>query len=218
MQFISYIFAAMFIGLFACLLLAVGYGISTVIFAVIRLFYPRFAILPIAEGIDIKTDQKEVKRLAIDYVMAERLRRQRALKQRVAEIEGVALSTLNGSDEMSWDLSALKNIIHTEKIRSQVENTESKRTEDQAQYSLIRYPEGQSQPRYLCTKLSQRGVGLRVAFASLAPEKRIRLDYVSAMRLAEAIGPDVLIAPANAAARITVKRKGVTPYAKHATA
>jgi hypothetical protein len=108
-------------------------------------------------------------------------------------------------DGNEWGLSALKNTIHSEKIRSQVESTESKRTEDRAEYCLVRY-EGQK-PRYLCAKVSQRGLGLRVAFASLSSGKRIKLDYVSAMRLAEAIGPDCLICANNSAARITIRRK-----------
>jgi hypothetical protein len=114
---------------------------------------------------------------------------------------GVGEVTTEDKKENEWDLNLLNRAIpiETKKI-----NRSDNELRDKAQFSLVTFPEGpKGPPRYLCMKLnsasSASGKGLRVAFADL-PQMAIRLDHVSAHRLANMI-PNTFVAPINAAAR-----------------
>jgi hypothetical protein len=206
------VFAAMLLGiLFLLTFLLVNFLVK-----IIRVWRPDFCVYRSAGYVRDETTVN-VKKVALDFMMERRRQIIRNLHEQ-SRIDPVALSNAakDAATGTEWDLTRL---LRAATPRMTTYAVESKRTEDKAEYCLIRYfalPNGQSFPRYLCTKLSQRGKGLRVAFASL-PERRIKLDYLSALRLAEAIGPDTLLAPANAAARVTMKRKEQKEQ-RHATA
>ena len=206
---LSIVFALVFSALLIGILFLFAFGVAHILVKIIRLFRPGFAMYRPA-GLKREETLADTKKVALDYLFArkrEEMRRQHA--QSTQPAMPMPEQVKEGSALNEWDLSALNNLINAPRVSKTTIYSDAKRTEDKAEYCLLRYftlPNGQSHPRFLCTKLSQRGRGLRVAFASLS-ERRIKLDFVSAMRLAEAIGPDVLLAPANAAARITVKRK-----------
>jgi len=213
---LSIVFALVFSALLIGILFLFAFGVAHILVKIIRLFRPGFAMYRPA-GLKREETLADTKKVALDYLFArkrEEMRRQHA--QSTQPAMPMPEQVKEGSALNEWDLSALNNLINAPRVSKTTIYSDARRTEDKAEYCLLRYftlPNGQSHPRFLCTKLSQRGRGLRVAFASLS-ERRIKLDFVSAMRLAEAIGPDVLLAPANAAARITVKRK----ENQHATA
>jgi len=206
---LSIVFALVFSALLIGILFLFAFGVAHILVKIIRLFRPGFAMYRPA-GLKREETLADTKKVALDYLFArkrEEMRRQHA--QSTQPAMPMPEQVKEGSALNEWDLSALNNLINAPRVSKTTIYSDAKRTEDKAEYCLLRYftlPNGQNHPRFLCTKLSQRGRGLRVAFASLS-ERRIKLDFVSAMRLAEAIGPDVLLAPANAAARITVKRK-----------
>jgi hypothetical protein len=214
---LSIVFALVFSALLIGILFLFAFGVAHILVKIIRLFRPGFAMYRPA-GLKREETLADTKKVALDYLFARK--REELRRQHAQSTEPAAMPMPEPVKEESalneWDLSALNNLINAPRVSKTTIYSDAKRTEDKAEYCLLRYftlPNGQNHPRFLCTKLSQRGRGLRVAFASLS-ERRIKLDFVSAMRLAEAIGPDVLLAPANAAARITVKRK----ENQHATA
>jgi hypothetical protein len=206
----SIIFVLVFGALLIGLLCLFAFGVAHILVSIVRFFKPDFAVYRPA-GLKREETLADTKKVALDYLFArkrEEMRRQHAQSTQTAAMP-MPEPVKDESALNEWDLSALSNLINAPRVSKTTIYSDAKRTEDKAEYCLLRYftlPNGQNHPRFLCTKLSQRGRGLRVAFASLS-ERRIKLDFVSAMRLAEAIGPDVLLAPANAAARITVKRK-----------
>jgi hypothetical protein len=157
------------------------------------------------------------RKIAYDFVLQEQIRRRNAVNVSRAEfgqfkdliearLQGKLVTaagkvTAENKNEEEWDLNLLNRAIPIETKKSNRADNELK---DKAQFSLVTFPEGpKGPPRYLCMKLnsasSASGKGLRVAFADL-PQMAIRLDHVSAHRLAGMI-PNTFVAPINAAAR-----------------
>jgi len=206
----SVIFVSIFSTLLIVFFCLFAFGLAHLLTLAIRIFKPNFATLPRHENAK-EISQVNTKKIALDFLFERK--RQELRRQHEQSIQPAAMPVPEpvkvDAELNQWDLSALNNLINATRISKTAIYSEAKRTEDKAEYCLLRYftlPDGRSFPRFLCTKLSQRGKGLRVAFASVSG-KRIKLDFVSAMRLAEAIGPDVLLAASNAAARVTMKRK-----------
>jgi len=200
-----------------------AFGLAHLLTLAIRIFKPNFATLPHHED-PKEISQANTKKIALDFLFERKrqeLRRQheQSVQPAMQPVVQPIAANVKEDAEAGWDLSALNHLINAPRIPKTTIYSEAKRTEDKAEYCLLRYftlPDGRQFPRFLCTKLSQRGRGLRVAFASVSG-KRIKLDFVSAMRLAEAIGPDVLLQASNAAARVTMKRKE-KEHDQHATA
>lgn len=201
--------------LLLCLVLA------NVLTRIVRMVFPNFAETKCvyAKGQNPAVVREENKRIAREWLVTELDRRIReSMRKRNVNMQS---RTIGADTKAEWDLNELisigKNIPKTTLAQPTPSTSE---LSDKAEFCLVRFPYGlQHPPRYLCKKVSVRGVGLRVFFACL-PNRSIRLDYVSAQRLAATL-PDTFVAPANSAARLIYKhhiRNGFHEEIKNATA
>jgi hypothetical protein len=136
----------------------------------------------------------EVKRVALDYLMAEKIRQRRAIEQHIrASVLGPPPFTGEKiSNKPEWDLNALKKAAISMRPVRAAERTDL--------WTLVKTVAGAHAPQYLCHKVSQKGVGLRAAFAPIKSHA-LTMDLESAKRWSAQLGPDIFIVPANAAAR-----------------
>jgi hypothetical protein len=156
------------------------------------------------------------RKIAFDFILDEARRRrkisvvtqqefaafQAQIEKRLrSKIEITNEDTQKVSDE--WTLDALQQVV---KDRTPQTSQADKDLISQARFHLLMYPDGPANPpRYLCASRG-RGDTLRHAFANLR-SKSIRMDYVSAHRLAASLPGNVFVSPANAAARLWVRGK-----------
>ena len=195
----------LFVGLFACLLLAACYAVVSGIFSVIRLFVPRFAMLPLPPIKEDEHDHKEVKRISLDFIVAERLRRQRELKKRMEEFLNPNAASENANE---WDLESLKKQILQSKVVG--------RSFDPVDlWSIARHNERGSR-LYLCTPVLPTKEGLRTAWAAL-PDRALKTSSDAAFRWLSVL-PDAFVVPANAAARQKIRTESSKLRSEHATA
>lgn len=205
MLFMTAMVSFLLVGLFV-----VGYVIASLLCAFLRNWWPTFG-LPYLTPVEEKHESlMDVKRVTLDFM----LERRRALMKALHAEHHVNAATIN-------DLMRKPIEIDAESVAKLVSRPTPPRNikleshlKEKAEYVLVRFTEGMATPRYLCQKRSERGVGLRVAFAALF-DKAIKLDLASAQRLASVLGTDTFVSPANAAARIATRKHD--SEAQHAT-
>lgn len=201
MKIISYLFAAMFLGLFGCMLLGLGYVVSTGIFFLIRLFKPRFGTLALPPLKKNEQDNKEVKRIGIDFIVAERLRRQRALKLRMEELLNTHAEKSTESDSGNeWDLISLK-----KQVLQLVGRPRGNPAEPEDLWSICIMK--RDHPQYLCTPVMPTKEGLRTAWAPL-PDRALKTSAEAAFRWLSVL-PGASVIPANAAARQKIRNEAL---------
>jgi hypothetical protein len=183
---ISYLFGIVLIGCFAC-------GLFVLVWTIISFFESlrhRFLIsAAISKSLTTVTPiDAEAKRHILEVRAAQDAERKtRALRKKFVR-----------------DLPALDNEISDWDLESLTRAIETPLTDESAEWSLARISDS-GKTQFLCLKLSQRGHGLRTAFASL-PERKLKMDYASACRWAKVV-PNAFVIPANASARIQTKLK-----------
>jgi hypothetical protein len=220
---------------FGILLLSILFGVAIGAFVLVGMFTATFVLVNFLTGI-IQTvfpqfmqpkrsvvdgessaeTRAATRKIALDFVLAERRKRESANITRQefgafkAEIEKRLRLTIAGhitSEDMQkvseeWTLDALQQVAKGGKPQT---SQADKDLISQARFHLLKFPDGpKNPPRYLCAS-SGHGDTLRRAFAHVR-SKSIRMDYASAHRLAATI-PGVFVAPANAAARLWVRGK-----------
>jgi hypothetical protein len=193
-------------GLLTCLaagLLAICFIIATFIVNFIRIWKPHFAEYQWPEDAVKKHDHAGVRRVAIDFVIAERIRRVNALRKQFRELQDplrilITQRKLANDPQIKWSLDEIAGLIQLKPLASQM---------DSEQYALAKFPHGPTGTAWwLCIKQSVKNKGMRTAFSPLV-ERRMRMDKASADRWAAQLGPEVFIVPASAAARIAARKQ-----------
>lgn len=207
MDFISFcelIFSAAFVsGIILVFLGAAFCLVHFVIFPLIRLFLPTFATRPVVEIVrgDAQADHKEVKRLAIDFAIQEKIRQQRNLKRRMEELMSPHLVVGKAKVDRLFDIEG----VMPAEVRPSTNLAISRLHQPDDLWCLARYPNGFDKPaHYLCFKTSTKDRGLRTAFAAL-PDRACKMDLTSAMRWRSVLGAETFVTPANSAARLKMK-------------
>ena len=205
MKVIYAIFATCFIGGMAVGASVIGGVGAWVLCLLVRMVKPGFAepyVTPMPEKESGSlTDQK---RVALDFMFE----RRRALMKALHAEHHVTTATINELMQRPIEVDT-KDLESIAKLVARPVPPKNIKLEqhltNKAEYAICKFPDGlQGAPRYLCSKLSKRGKGLVTAFAAL-PDKSIRLDFVSASRLAMML-PGCFVTPANSAARVATRR------------
>jgi hypothetical protein len=198
------LFAVCFLICATVSILAFSYLIASLLIGFVRIFKPNFAKYLHPEDLVKRKTQESVKKVAIDYILQARRELQKQMEAPRKIRLGAALKSFEPAEEsvqVSKNEWSIADIVQATIPQKTIPNLE-----DKAEYSLVQFPEGPSKPaRYLCQKISERGRGLRVAFASL-PSKSIRMDFQSAARLSAVI-PNSFVVPQNSAARILERQR-----------
>jgi hypothetical protein len=187
-------------------LFAVSFGITTLFVKCIRIFKPNFLLRVVALTVQEEASTpKQIRLLTIDYLLIEKRKREKAYKELQQKMMGIDQPATKINSTQEWDISAIGKEVESIKKQSStaIQNAANERKD---LWALARI-EGSNvdRPRFLCMRLSVRGHGLRCAFASLPPDRRVSLDLESAKRLVSILGPGVFIVPQNSAARIRLR-------------
>ena len=211
-------------GLFAvalCLLLLAGMCLLIFIFTnfitriIQQTIWPNF-LMPKRDAAQGETPQETRaanKKVALDWLLLESQRRRKTANavtqaefqefQQTVEARLQGRKENKGSESPEWegDLEALQHLIRRGKSQKPISDPLTAK----AEFCLVRFPAGIDGPkRYLISKRSERGTGLRVCFAALPVSRALRLDYVSAMRLSKVI-PNCFVTAANSYARVWMR-------------
>jgi hypothetical protein len=212
---LEYLWAIFFIGLLCVCSLLAAFAVVQFFCRVIQIFKPDFGkrfVPPERERDRTKVTPQAAKKIALDFIFAESMRRRKINVRR--EYENLtALSTPNvKNDAVEFSLEELRQVVtQSAPKKAPVQQTDL--------WTIISYPHGPTIPYFLITKWSQKNVGLRIAM-SPSPRKRLTMDKDSAVRWCNQLGEGYFFAPANAEARLIVRAqaKAQTQEAKHATA
>jgi hypothetical protein len=183
----------MFLGLFICLLFGFSYLIVSVVYFVIRLFKPQFGELIVVETQDAKAEGREVKKVAIDFVMAHRLKQQNDRKRRIEELLNSTIG--KPANELSWTLESLRTEVQA-KPRSAVEPEDL--------WQICRMEQGRR--RYLAVWRSTRD-GLKTGW-SPSSKYGIRTSAEAGLRWISML-PGAFLAPCNAASRQKIRNEAL---------
>jgi len=203
-QFLSLIFGAMFWTLVLCGMSSLAWLFVEGLVFIIRLFKPSF--LQGYKYKEVQTSQQseshERKRIALDFIIAERIRRQNEIRRITRRFDPLptAAPQINIPEEITLD--AIKGLAAELDRKIQHEQTDPA-----ALYALFRTIEGKK--RYLCRKTVRRNekgeIKSQTIFAPLIGEA-IKLDLIAAERLRRVLGAETFIEPINAAARLRERR------------
>ena len=204
MWLIQHVFVVAFLSAFTVGVSILGYVAASVVCVFIRMFIPNFAV-PYETPAPVKEDTPlDQKRIAMDWLF---LRRQKLLR---ALHDDRHMSTANINellqkriDADEFDLESVTKLIAKPVPPKNVKL--EKHLTEKAEYALAFFPTGPQGPtRYLCARRIERG-GSRFAFASL-PEKAMRFDLQSAVRLSSVLSVPTFPIPMNASARIQTRK------------
>src|SRR5579862_4864172 len=177
--------------------------VNYVLSPIVRLVFPSFGVYENPDLLlkETKVDKKEVHLTAIDFIIQEKLRRQTETKKQLQELMNfgkphsvIVQAEPTPAITKEWDLEAMQAAATQGLFIHGVSQPISKDL-----WSIARF-NGSDRPRYLCFKLSQRGRGLRTAFAAL-PDRACRMDRAAAFRWAAVLGIECEVVPMNAASR-----------------
>lgn len=206
-KILQYVFVVAFLGgMFLGLCFFDYFLITFIITPIVRLFWPRFGELSVPQTVETKSAEREVKRVAIDFVFQERIRRMNEVKRQMNEMLEAKFASIGrtgsyvgtAADEIDFENSTLHSPPRPSR---QPPSKDDREIADRAEFTLMHVDDG----RVLCARLSERG-GLRTAFASLPLSRSIRLDLESAKRLTTVI-PNSTLYPANVYARMLLKKE-----------
>jgi hypothetical protein len=197
---ISLLFAAALFGMMLLGFCGLGFIVGSFVFSFIRLFIPNLGV-PKEQRPETTESQRSVKRVALDFMMAERRKLLQAEYDRLNPRVGASRPHTDPYDVGLWNSEVLKNLIHKKKSTARAEIPEPK---TKAAWSIALFSNG-SKPWPLCLK-SDRGIH---CFANLSQNFWISLpSHESADRLARMLsrdGRDVRVIPKNALARIIAR-------------
>ena len=206
---VAQIAAGSLFALALCTLLAIGLALLCLIFVnflfkTIQRFKPNFGMPKQndVDGVSPAQNREANKKVALDFLLQ---RRREAIQNAKAHLRQLHLEEMPAVgigievEKNDWDLEALAAATMAKDLKRKPA------AERSDLWSLVTFPHSPNRVAYyLITKLSQRGHGIRTAWAPL-PQRKITMDRDSASRWAATLGDGVFVIPSNASARILLR-------------
>jgi hypothetical protein len=189
-KFASILFSAAFVAIFIGFLCLGAYGVVCVVFFIIRIFRPDFGTIQTPATIEAKSDHKEVKLLAIDYLVQEKLRKTKERQKRMEEL----LNCKTTKPNLEWTLEKL-----THEITAKPRSTEPEGPIDL--WQICRMEQGRR--RYLAVWRSTREGGLRTGWTP-SSKYGIKTSAEASLRWIGML-PGTFASPCNAASRQKIR-------------
>src|ERR1700723_876244 len=204
LKFLSYVFSAALVLILSFVVFSVAWFLSIPVFWMIRLFKPTFATIPVTEPANTKTDHREIKKVALDWVMAEKIRHTRELKQRMNQMlnphlfVGAAPLRISPTE---WDLESMSTVIKERPHKKQNNNYPAQMD----QWSICKFPNGVDKPAHYLIHRTPTKEGLKTGWGPFRA-KALLMSLEAAHRWMGIEGfEDAFVVPMNAAARMKMR-------------